>query len=81
MKNWKNRPLIRATKVLSRPDQIKVILIALLQVFMGGLDLLGVAAIGLLGALSVSGLQSSSPGSRIEEILRVLQIQDLTFET
>ena len=81
MKNWKNRPLIRATKVLSRPDQIKVMLIALLQVFMGGLDLLGVAAIGLLGALSVSGLQSSSPGSRIEEILRVLQIQDLTFET
>ena len=81
MKNWKNRPLIRATKVLSRPDQIKVILIALLQVFMGGLDLLGVAAIGLLGALSVSGLQSSSPGSRIEEILRVLRIQDLTFET
>ena len=81
MKNWKNRPLIRATKVLSRPDQIKVILIALLQVFMGGLDLLGVAAIGLLGALSVSGLQSSSPGSRIEEILRVLQIQNLTFET
>jgi ABC-type multidrug transport system fused ATPase/permease subunit len=48
---------------------------------MGGLDLLGIAAIGLLGALSVSGLQSTSPGVRIEEVLNLLRIQDAPFET
>ena len=55
--------------------------IALLQVFMGGLDLLGVVAIGLLGALSVTGLQSQEPGERVNSALRVLHISDATFQT
>ena len=48
---------------------------------MGALDLLAVAAIGLLGALSVSGLQSLKPGDRVSEALRILHISDSTFQT
>jgi ABC-type multidrug transport system fused ATPase/permease subunit len=47
---------------------------------MGVLDLLGVVAIGLLGALSVSGLQSQKPGDRVGSALRLLHISDSTFQ-
>ena len=80
MRPWANHPLGRAVKVLSRADRRKLIAVTALQVFMGGLDLLGVIAIGLLGALSVSGLQSRPPGDRVSAALEVLHIQDYSFE-
>lgn len=45
------------------------------------LDLLGVVLIGLLGALSVQGLQSNSPGNRVGAALKLLHIQDATFQS
>jgi ABC-type multidrug transport system fused ATPase/permease subunit len=71
----------RAIQVLSRADRHKIIGITILQILMGGLDLLGVLAVGLLGALSISGLQSNNPSDRVEAVLRVLHIQDATFQT
>jgi ATP-binding cassette, subfamily B, bacterial PglK len=47
---------------------------------MGLLDLLGVVAIGLLGALSVTGLQSRQPGDRVTSALEILGIENLTFQ-
>jgi ABC-type multidrug transport system fused ATPase/permease subunit len=44
------------------------------------LDLLGIIAIGLLGALSVTGLQSTNPGDRVSASLKILHIQNLTFQ-
>lgn len=73
--------LSRAIKVLSRTDRRKILGITILQVLMGGLDLLGVAAVGLLGALSVAGLQSNNPGNRVSGALKILHIQDATFQT
>jgi len=70
----------RAIKVLSRADQGKLIGTLILQILMAGLDLLGVLAIGLLGALSVSGMDSGSIGNRVSTALRILQIQSLTFQ-
>lgn len=68
-------------QVLSRGDQGKVIAVAILQICLGALDLLGVVAIGLLGALSVTGLQSNQPGDRVSSALRVLHISESTFQT
>lgn len=48
---------------------------------MAVLDLLGVIAIGLLGALSVTGLQSQAPGDRVSAALRFLHISNATFQT
>ena len=73
-------PLGRAVKVLSRADQRKIVAITVLQILMGGLDLLGVIAIGLLGALSVTGLQSGEPGNRVSAALKILHIQGATFQ-
>jgi len=72
--------LNRAIKVLSRDDKRKLFGITTLQIFMGGLDLLGIFAIGLLGALSVAGSQSSNPGNRVSKALSILHIQDSTFQ-
>jgi ABC-type branched-subunit amino acid transport system ATPase component len=68
-------------QVLSRSDQRKVIAVAIVQICMAALDLLGVVAIGLLGALSVTGLQSNPPGDRVSSALRVLHISESPFQT
>ena len=71
----------RSVSILSRTDKQKIAAVVLLQICMGWLDLLGVLAIGLLGALSVTGLQSQNPGDRVSQALRILQISDATFQT
>lgn len=82
----KSREYMRATvigrslQVLSPADRRKLLLITLVQVSLSFLDLLGVAAIGLLGALSVSGLQSLKPDNRIISVLKILQIDSQSFQ-
>lgn len=70
----------RSLRVLSRRDQGKVLAISFIQICMGFLDLLGVIAIGLLGALSVTGLQSNQPGDRVNSALQILHLANLTFQ-
>jgi ATP-binding cassette, subfamily B, bacterial PglK len=67
--------------VLPASDQRKILLVAVIQIFLGALDLLGVLAIGLLGALSVTGLQSRDPGDRTSDLLRFLHISNESFQT
>jgi ABC-type multidrug transport system fused ATPase/permease subunit len=55
--------------------------VVILQISLGFLDLLGVAAIGLLGALSVSGIQSGTPGNRVNTALDFLNISEFSFQT
>ena len=71
----------RSWGVLFPKDRIKVGIVAFLQVLMSLLDLLGVLAIGLLGALSVTGLQENVPGKRVNSVLQMLHISDLSFQT
>jgi ABC-type multidrug transport system fused ATPase/permease subunit len=77
---WHGGALRRSLRVLTRADQKKVIAITLIQISMGILDLLGVMAIGLLGALSVTELQSNGPGNRVNSALRLLHISDASFQ-
>jgi ABC-type multidrug transport system fused ATPase/permease subunit len=73
--------IVRTFKILPKNDQKKIYLVVLLQILMSALDLLGVIAIGLLGALSVTGLQSNRPGDRVSAVLRILQMDEATFQT
>jgi len=70
----------RSLRVLSPKDRRKLGIVTLVQVSLAFLDLLGVAAIGLLGALSVSGLQSAAPNERILSVLKFLHIQNESFQ-
>ena len=79
-RRWRQSAIGRSMRVLSRSDQKKILAIAILQVLMSALDLMGVIAIGLLGALSVTGLQSNEPGDRVNSALRFLHISDASFQ-
>ena len=67
--------------ILSPVDQRKLVAVVILQICMGVLDLLGVVTIGLLGALSVTGLQSDKPGNRVYAALKFFHISDASFQT
>ena len=50
------------------------------QIFLGFLDLASVIIIGLLGALSISGVQSQEPGTRVKSVLDLLNLSDNSFQ-
>ena len=74
--------IIRACfKILSPEDKRKLGVVALLQILMGFLDLIGVAAVGLVAALSINGVQSRPPGERVSSVLEFLGLSDVKFQS
>jgi len=73
--------IVRSFQVFTRADRRKLFFVSLIQVALGFLDLLGVGFIGLLGALTVSGIQSQTSEGRIYSALRVIGIENLSFQT
>lgn len=71
---WARTTLGRASRFLTRNDQKKVAVVIFAQISLSILDLVGVALIGVLGALAVSGVESQKPGGRIEKLLNLLGI-------
>lgn len=78
---WRRSTFGRAVQVLSPKDRQKVLAVVVFQVFISILDLLGVIAIGLLGALSVTGLQSHLPGNRVSSALNFLHLSHSAFQS
>jgi ABC-type multidrug transport system fused ATPase/permease subunit len=72
--------IVRSMQVLPRTDRSKMLAVVLLQVGLGFLDLVGVAAIGVLGALAVTGVQSLEPGNRVSSVLNLLGLSNLGFQ-
>lgn len=70
----------RSTRVLSARDRFKVTIVICLQILFGLLDLIGVAIIGVLGALAVTGIQSSKPGDRVNSVLSFLHIENESLQ-
>ena len=75
------KPIFRALSILSSRDRVKVIIVMGIQIFLGLLDLLGVAIIGLLGALSFNGVQSRPPGDRVSSFLKVVGLYGESFQS
>ena len=72
---------LRSAQILSSGDRQKILVAAILQISLGLLDLIGVMIIGLLGALSMSGIQSNVPPKGVNSVLELLRISNLLFET
>ena len=70
----------RAINMLSKTDKRKLIAITIIQVLLGLMDLFGVLAIGLLGTLSITGIQSKAPSGRVNSVLNLLGISSLSFQ-
>ena len=77
---WQLSSLGRAFSILPHSDQKKLVRVTVAQICLGVLDLLGVLTIGLLGALSISGVQSKSPSQQIEGILIFLGISEFSYK-
>ena len=73
--------IARSFRVLPRTDRKKLIIVTAVQVFLGVLDLIGVALIGILGSLAISGVASREPGNRVFEILKTLHLQNETIQS
>lgn len=61
-------------------DRKKVTLATASQILLSILDLLGVALIGVIGALSINGIQSKKAGNRVEQLLGFLNLDNLSFQ-
>lgn len=75
-----NADVRRALHVLNKRDKKVVSVITLTQVLLSLLDLAGVAVIGALGALAVNGVQSRPAGDRVMKVLRLLRIENFSFQ-
>jgi ABC-type multidrug transport system fused ATPase/permease subunit len=69
-----------AVNTLGKNDQRKVLVVVLLQVFLGGLDLLGVATVGVLGSLAIRGIQSTPAEGKVGQILSLLNLDGMSFQ-
>lgn len=72
--------LKRCISVFSKSDQKKIAGVVVIQIGLGALDLLGVLLIGIIGALAVTGIQSSQPGDRVAAALKLLHLENFTFQ-
>ena len=73
---FRQSDLWRATQVLTRVDRIRLAFVALLQISFSLLDLAGVAAVGMIGALTIRGVGSQKPGDRVSKVLNFLHLEN-----
>lgn len=77
---FSNSSVSKSLDLLTPRDRSKVFLVIVAQIFMSFLDLVGVAIIGVIGALAINGVQSRTPGDRVSWLLETLGFQDLTLQ-
>jgi len=71
--------LAASSKHFSRKAKKRFLIVVLTQISLGFLDLIGVALIGVLSALAITGVESHKTGNRVNFALRLLRIQNLSF--
>ena len=80
MNNFRRSTIFRCLRILAVKDRRKLIAVAMIQIFLAGLDLIGVAIIGILGSLAINGVSSKGPGDRVLTIFSTLQLDNLTIQ-
>ena len=68
-----------AASVLPAGDKRKILTVCFVQVSLSFLDLLGVALVGVIGALSISGIRGSETGNRTSQVLTFLKLGSVGF--
>lgn len=81
LKALENTLLLRALKLLKPGDKYKLIAITIFQVLLGLFDIISVALIGLLTAISVNGIQSKSTSFEILEKIPIVDFNQLSFQS
>jgi len=71
----------RYSRLLSRRDKKKLCIILVIQILVSFLDVIGIALIGVVGALTVTGIQSTQPTGRIFQVISLLNLEDRSFQS
>lgn len=69
-----------ALNLLPRSDRTKLYIVAALQILLSLMDLIGVAIIGAIGALAVTGVQSKNPTGKVAQLLEFLNLENTTLQ-
>lgn len=72
-------PVRIAASVLPVGDKKKIVTVCIVQVLLSFLDLIGVALIGVVGALSITGIRGAEPGNRTAKVLTILNLEKFGF--
>ena len=72
-------PVRNAASVLPSGDKRKIITVCIVQISLSFLDLIGVALVGVLGALSITAIRGSETGNRTSQVLTFLNLENLGF--
>ena len=72
--------LRKILNLFEKTDRRKLSFIVLIQVLANFLDLIGVALLGVLGSLAITGSSSKQPGSRVQSILNFFNIEELSVQ-
>ena len=84
MKRWMEsflpKVLLDAYRLIPRPRRMKLKLVVIAQASLAILDLIGIALVGVIGALSVSGIRSVAPGTGVSKVLELIGIDGLIFQ-
>ena len=73
--------MARVWKLLSKSDRRKILIIAVIQIFLGFLDLLGVIFIGAIGVLAVNGFGTQQPSNGVDRFLNLLNLTELSLQS
>jgi ABC-type multidrug transport system fused ATPase/permease subunit len=77
----RNKTVGRSLRLLAPRDRRKLGLVLMVQIFLSGLDLVGVALIGIVSALAMTGVSGQASGDRVSAVLEFLRLENYTFET
>lgn len=72
--------ILKCIQLLPKTDHVKIVFVLLLQVGLGFLDLAGVALLGILGSLAISGISENQPGNRVMWFLNTLGVENFTLQ-
>lgn len=72
--------ILQIFHLFDKSDRKKIYLMTLIQVLSNFLDLIGVALLGVLGSLAITGSSSRQAGSRVEAILRFLNLDKMNVQ-
>ena len=76
----RNQILALVFKKFPKADKAKLLIISTAMILLSLLDLIGVALLGLVGTLSVSGIQSAPPSGAVTDFLRMLKLDGNSFQ-
>jgi ABC-type multidrug transport system fused ATPase/permease subunit len=73
--------LRKCFNLLGRRDQQKLGVMAVVQLFLSLLDLIGVALVGILATLAINGIESKDSPGKVAAVLRLLNLDEYSLQS